>query len=67
MIAPSIHMNREALLLRLRLELNLQRALRLLAMCLILFALVVYAGVVEGDPESRLGLEGELQVPLCAE
>ena len=57
LIAPSIHMNREALLLRLRLELNLQRALRLLAMCLILFALVVYAGVVESDPESRLGLK----------
>lgn len=45
-----------ALLERLELELSLQRGLRLLALCIMLFTLICYASVLESASPARLGL-----------
>ena len=49
-------LKRKALLQRLELELDLQRGLRLLALCLCMFAVVIFAAVVESQASVRRGL-----------
>ena len=55
-IGSTMKLKREMLLERLELELNLQRGLRLLLLCIALFVLVVYSMVVESTSPFRLGL-----------
>jgi hypothetical protein len=55
-IAGATQLKRMYLLERLQLELDLIRGLRLLALCLVLFALVCYAAVLESVSDARLGL-----------
>ena len=55
-IGTRTQLKREMLLERLELELNLQRGLRLLLLCIALFVLVVYSMVIESTSPYRLGL-----------
>ena len=56
MIAPPVQMKRKYLVERLQLELDLIRGLRLLGLCMALFALVCYASILESVSDARLGL-----------
>jgi hypothetical protein len=56
LVAPRIQVKRVTLLERLELELDMQRGFRLFLLCSILFILVVYAQMIEGDGLKRLGL-----------
>ena len=46
----------ESLIERIQLELKLMRGLRLLALCLCMFAVVIFAAVQERQGSTRLGL-----------
>jgi hypothetical protein len=48
-------LKRKALLQRLELELDLQRGLRLLVLCLCMFAVVIFASVIESQASVRRG------------
>ena len=48
-------LKRKALLQRLQLELDLQRGLRLLVLCICMFAVVIAASVIQSQASVRLG------------
>jgi hypothetical protein len=48
-------LRRQPLLERLQLELNMQRGLRLLFLCICMFAIVIYAAMVESQSTVRMG------------
>jgi len=56
LIANRTALKRVALVERLELEMDLQRGLRLLLLCLALFCVVIYSSVLENESSNRIGL-----------